>query len=371
MNKAVAATLMALSLFACAPQVDVASGRGGGQYDDGQTAASHNDFSTAFAIWLPLAENGNAKAQASIGTLYAQGLGVNRDYSQALIWLQKSADQGDADALGNLGVMYSAGTGVTKNSAEAANLYLKSAERGSARSAVNLGLAYYRGDGVPRDLAEADRWFQRAAAEGDPKGQQGLAMVRATGFVAPASVDTLNTQKTSTGTRDRSTLTTETERQQAYARLDQLMDGLLREDSKGWLVNRYVTGSVTNSRILEVSPKEKKVVILSEYKSFDSTGGNAANNGISRAAVKAVFINNKVSCFEYSDAFGICKKPGDLSIGVKIALLYGMSQSSGRLASSSDKGGDDLVSFASSLCHTAAGDGPLEIAAYGGNAFCN
>ena len=41
-----------------------------------------------------------------LGVLYADGLGVPRDYALAAAWYRKAADAGDTIAMANLGSMY-------------------------------------------------------------------------------------------------------------------------------------------------------------------------------------------------------------------------------------------------------------------------
>jgi len=45
-------------------------------------------------------------AQYNLGTAYLYGLGVAKDYRDALEWFGKAAARGDARAQNNLGVMY-------------------------------------------------------------------------------------------------------------------------------------------------------------------------------------------------------------------------------------------------------------------------
>lgn len=52
------------------------------------------------------AELGLADAQAKLGLMYFQGIGVDRDAREALRWFRKAAEQGNAGAQNNLGVMY-------------------------------------------------------------------------------------------------------------------------------------------------------------------------------------------------------------------------------------------------------------------------
>jgi TPR repeat protein len=91
-----------------------------GQHDfitieDGWDALERGDYKTAFQIFQPLAEQGDADAQYNLGVMYHNGEGVPRDYAEAVKWYRLAAEQGDADAQHNLGVMYHKGYGVPLN----------------------------------------------------------------------------------------------------------------------------------------------------------------------------------------------------------------------------------------------------------------
>jgi len=47
-----------------------------GDFEDGLAAHEAGDYQKAFRLWKPLAEQGHAKAQASLGWMYEQGRGV-------------------------------------------------------------------------------------------------------------------------------------------------------------------------------------------------------------------------------------------------------------------------------------------------------
>ncbi|SVC25415.1 uncharacterized protein METZ01_LOCUS278269, partial [marine metagenome] len=68
-------------------------------------------FDTAREIWMPLAEAGDAEAQAWIGSLYANGDGVEIDDSVAFAWYVKSAEGGNVQAQSNVGAAYAMGSG--------------------------------------------------------------------------------------------------------------------------------------------------------------------------------------------------------------------------------------------------------------------
>ena len=55
------------------------------------------------------AESGDATAQLMLGNLYAEGRGVETDFSEAAKWFHRAADQGNANAQYALGIIYSGG----------------------------------------------------------------------------------------------------------------------------------------------------------------------------------------------------------------------------------------------------------------------
>ena len=67
----------------------------------GLEAAQSGDFKTALAEWTPLAEQGHAKAQRSLGVLYAKGLGVLKDHRRAYMWWNLASHNGNKKAVKN------------------------------------------------------------------------------------------------------------------------------------------------------------------------------------------------------------------------------------------------------------------------------
>jgi hypothetical protein len=135
-----------------------------GSLEDALSAQKHGDYATALRLYKPLADQGDASAQYSLGTMYEAGQGVPHDYGEAAKWYRRAADQGDAYAQNNLGAMYEAGQGVPQGYSEAAKWYRKAADQGAARAQYNLGVLYDTGQGVPQDHTEAYKWYDLAAA---------------------------------------------------------------------------------------------------------------------------------------------------------------------------------------------------------------
>ncbi len=141
-------------------------------FGEGIAAYERGDYATALKEFRPLAEQGDADAQFSVGIMYESGKGVPQDYAEAAKWYRKAAEQGIAEAQSILGVMYHAGDGVPQNHAEALKWHRMAAEQGYVRAQLETGLMYRHGQGVPQDTIQAHMWFDLAAAQGNTLGRK-------------------------------------------------------------------------------------------------------------------------------------------------------------------------------------------------------
>ena len=142
-----------------------------------------------------LAEQGNADAQFRLGLMYADGKGVEEDATGAARWLRLAerqghaqaqaelfnratrweAEQGDAKAQATLGFRYWFGLGGEEQDlVEAARWYRLAAEQGDAVAQYRLGWFYIVGDGVPHDFQEGIRWYRLAAENGSKQAIEDL-----------------------------------------------------------------------------------------------------------------------------------------------------------------------------------------------------
>ena len=130
-------------------------------------AYSDRNWAAALAACTREASAGNQSAQRNLGSIYDQGLGVNKDPAQAVRWFRKAADTGNRDAIFQLATMYEQGRGVPQDPKLALDWYRKAALLGDGDSQVKLGRAFLEGKGVDRNEGEASAWFQRAADQGN------------------------------------------------------------------------------------------------------------------------------------------------------------------------------------------------------------
>jgi TPR repeat protein len=86
-----------------------------GAYSDGAAAYHRQDYVRAARKLAPLALRGDAKAQALLGFMYANGLGAPQAYVPAVELYTSAAEQGNTSAQYLLGLMYDKGHGVVQD----------------------------------------------------------------------------------------------------------------------------------------------------------------------------------------------------------------------------------------------------------------
>ena len=104
----------------------------GGEY----VASDRASLASSLRVWQDPARGGNPKAQYYVGTIYEKGIHGNPDYTLAATWYRKAADQGFSRAAINLGRLYEQGLGVDRNSSEAFKWYVHAS--GLDRSSLTL-----------------------------------------------------------------------------------------------------------------------------------------------------------------------------------------------------------------------------------------
>jgi hypothetical protein len=144
----------------------------------GFEAYEKGDYATALKEFMPLAEAGQASAQAAVGQMYFEGRGVAPDPKQAAKWLEPAAAAGNARAQFLLGKLYLSGEGVAADPAKAAALSKAAADQGMAEAQMDICALYYQGVGVPKDLVMAYLYSSLAAEQGSEDGKSILELLR-------------------------------------------------------------------------------------------------------------------------------------------------------------------------------------------------
>ena len=172
------------------------------------------------------AYDGDKHAQAKLGQAYMRGLGVKKDYDEALKWLQKSSEQNDEFGHYLLATMYYNGLGVKQDYAKAAHfmaravsllhagtlyrkdaniiygrglicrdglydvkpnkelalkLFIEAAQKGSIEANFTLGDMYEYGKDVKQDYNKAVEYYANAAQSDDKRSLAKLKSLADTG----------------------------------------------------------------------------------------------------------------------------------------------------------------------------------------------
>ena len=105
---------------------------GCGSNKSAQQAFAAGDYVTSYELFRTLADSGDLVAQNYLGVHYYLGLGVERDWRQALQWYEKAAKQGEPGAQLNYGLMFQNGYGTDPDIGTAFMWYYASYRQGNA-----------------------------------------------------------------------------------------------------------------------------------------------------------------------------------------------------------------------------------------------
>jgi hypothetical protein len=115
------------------------------QFDKGVAAFGRADYPTALRSLLPLAKQGNGRAQYLVGLMNLRGLGLPQNDAEAVGWLREAAEQGVSDAQVELGILHRLGRGVEKSDIVAKELFEQAAAQQNAHAQYQLGVLFERG----------------------------------------------------------------------------------------------------------------------------------------------------------------------------------------------------------------------------------
>jgi uncharacterized protein len=137
----------------------------GGEY----VAYDRADYRSALNVWMAQAKEGDPEAQTTVGEIFERGLGGAPDYPAAVIWYQKVVDnprledKARARALFDLGTLYEQGLGVEKDQLKALNLYRRAwgapADDLVYKSAADQKVGELRG-ALSQEIADRDQELQ-------------------------------------------------------------------------------------------------------------------------------------------------------------------------------------------------------------------
>lgn len=141
-----------------------------------------------------ITDNNSGKAMMSLGDLYFDGFGVEKNmelaehwyksaiqadnylaitrlgilygnlekYDEAIIYYQEAIKKGDPAAMNSMGLLYQHGFGVKRDINKAVKFYQDATEQDEIGGLINLGLMYEEGLGVPQNYEKSIELYTRA-----------------------------------------------------------------------------------------------------------------------------------------------------------------------------------------------------------------
>jgi TPR repeat protein len=150
-------------------------------YLSGKNGAEQN-YEKACDWLIKSANQDYSRSQILLAGIYHDGIGTNKNPSEAVRWLQKAVETKSAakdynlesnelaQAYCSLGQCFQNGEGAKDDLDKAFNFYLKAAELGNAEAQVQVGIYYASGWSVKEDKTEAIKWYEKAAKQRDFTG---------------------------------------------------------------------------------------------------------------------------------------------------------------------------------------------------------
>ena len=152
MRQLLSALLLSILLVVPA-RADLLSGIA--NFEDGNFEVAHEQL-------LPLAEQGDARAQYVVGIIYLAGYVEPSSSDAALSWLSKAADQGYVQAQTELARMYRVGDGTDVDFTRMVYWYERAAEQGDVGAQLFLADSYAYGHGIEADPVRGYMWYEIA-----------------------------------------------------------------------------------------------------------------------------------------------------------------------------------------------------------------
>ncbi|KAJ2507166.1 hypothetical protein IWW47_001235 [Coemansia sp. RSA 2052] len=134
---------------------------------------------------------GEAAAAFRLGNLYREGIAVERNYAQAIVWYDRASEKGAPEGHFMVGNMYSLGLGTADGKPDnvaAFNRMERAAMAGSVEARYNLGLFYMEGRGVEKNPGLTVEYWLMASADRFPVAMLNLAKLLVEGKVVAKDV---------------------------------------------------------------------------------------------------------------------------------------------------------------------------------------
>ncbi|MDR3331507.1 MAG: sel1 repeat family protein [Synergistaceae bacterium] len=136
----------------------------------------------AFAAIQEEADRGDPQALLTLGGFYAEGVGVQKNYSKARECYEKAAQAGMAEGIYNVGVCWEVGMGSEADPKQAVEFFRRAADMNLPQAMFKMSFILDVGSGVERDEKASIDYMSKAAAAGHPDAASIMGLVYLNGL---------------------------------------------------------------------------------------------------------------------------------------------------------------------------------------------
>lgn len=156
-----------MTIMICA----VAYANADGDYKEGKAAYDRGDVITAMDLLNRSANAGSVQAMLLLGYI----LDKSEENKAAFDMYQRAAKLGNGEAMFSVGVMYANGEGTERNLEQAVKMMEQSVEAGYGKATVTLALSYLEGSmGLTKSREKAIEWLNKGIEMGFEPAQREL-----------------------------------------------------------------------------------------------------------------------------------------------------------------------------------------------------
>ena len=112
------------------------------QFEKADILYNDGNFKEALNLFKEIAKNGDDSAMDRIGTMYADGEGIEKNISKAIAWYKQSVAKGGLTSLYNLGLMYKCENNIN----ESKRWFTMALNEGDTEASVELAKLYLDND---------------------------------------------------------------------------------------------------------------------------------------------------------------------------------------------------------------------------------
>lgn len=145
-----------------------------GTLEEAIAAYDAGEYEKAYALFLPLAEAGDAEAQYWVAKFFILGKGVPESQAEALPWLHASAAQDFSEAAYVLSLIYIDGDDFLRDEELALQYLYQASKLCHVDAAATLGMELMTSDRNPETKVEAFAWLYISIDLGGDRGLKPL-----------------------------------------------------------------------------------------------------------------------------------------------------------------------------------------------------